>query len=224
MSDFARFKIFDVLTVVSFILSSVAMILVFFDGGDAKNIEHDIGKTDLNRSSLVQDKSQDISVSIDKAGEKNSNEVSSGEPVEFSKSMESDAQNSKTNEEDDLTATNGGMKNLIKDLEGVYKQDSSTAVKKQLNENTSAAVKDDKKNVHQILLKSFTDKDDAMLELNRMRLQHRDITSGIETSVKNYKQDGRQLFGVFGKINGDISLAEKSCEKFEARGVKCVIV
>jgi DNA-binding TFAR19-related protein (PDSD5 family) len=220
MSDFARFKIFDVLIVVSFILSSIAMILVFFDGDGVKNADNSINKLELNQAVVNQDKSQeggDVPVDL-----KIRNDIDS----EFNKVITDEDQIVAVDYED-VTAAKGDMKNLIKDLEGMYKKDSgvkskddSSDVKKKANENST---KDSQKTIHQIVLKSFIDKDDAMLELNRIRLQHRDITSGIETSVKSYKQDGRQLFGVFGKINGDISVAEKYCEKFESRGVKCVI-
>jgi len=107
------------------------------------------------------------------------------------------------------------INDLIKDLESVYGKSKSTIKSEKSTES--------KFSPGQIKFKSFIDKDDAMLELNRIRLQHKDLTTKIETSVKPYKYSGEIKFGIFGDAKTKQN-AENICNKFEERGVECSVL
>ncbi len=205
-----RTRISNILTPISFVLSLVAMILVILESSNftKKNIQEET----QDKNNLVSNKSQD-NIKNESITEDDINSVIENSDTSIQKTTVTLSEKNETRED---------MKDLIKDLEMVYsggKKSNTVDIKpKTANEKPS------KSDFYQILLKSFEDKDDAILELNRLRLQHKDLTSKIETSVKPFKKNDEKLFGIFGKIKGDIKLAESYCEKFESRGTPCVIV
>lgn len=197
-----KFAISNILTPISFVLSLVAMILVVLDSGNFQNKNNENNYQKATTSEI--NKSQD-----NKQNEINEDEVNNISSQTFENSTQETNEPTKQDEKVLLSE----MKDLVRDLESSYSP-----------KTTQEKSKTQSGNVHQILLKSFEDKDDATLELNRLRIQHKDLTSKIETSVKPFKRNGERKFGIFGKITGPYSQAEKYCENFESRGVECFIV
>lgn len=124
---------------------------------------------------------------------------------------------------------NTEMEDLITDIE------SSVVKNQQQKEKSDDKVKietistDNKQNADQVgkvyygLIKSFDDKDGAILELNKIRVQHSDIAKKYESSVRYYKSKDVNKYGIFFKANGDKE-AEDLCLTFEARGLECNVV
>ncbi|WP_146820275.1 hypothetical protein [Candidatus Deianiraea vastatrix] len=188
----------------------------FTDSSTQNNKILHISKTENTKSKTIDEKFDDeknkyeyIDKNIEEKTEKNKdiekNDISSNSDLEPKKSEE--------------------INDLIKDLESVYAKKTPKSVNLDQDLSNSPPNANDDKKIYSIKFNSFVDKDDAVLELNRLRLQHKDLVSKMETSVKPYKSGDKKYFGIFGKVkNGDKKTSQDLCDKFESRGIECVLM
>lgn len=200
----------NLLIVVSFIMSLFAFILIIVD---AKNFSTESIKSKKPilvsnekagiENKLIQEKEQKI--------EKNEQKIINETEVKIEKEIQQEDKSIKNKKDIE------NIESIIEDLEKIQE------VKKIDNKEKNEQLKSNIQSKSTIRFKSFNIKEDALLELNKIRLKHKDIFSKLDSQVKEERgSDNAKIYTVIGfvKTKND---ADNLCKKFELRNVKCSV-
>ncbi len=207
-------QIITVLTPVSFVISLVSLILVISDAEDftqnnikKRNIPHI--KYDINESGSIMENSPNDSAT--------DSYINKPTPINNAITITTEGSKSVT-----PPTKSPDIDDIINDLEVVnIKNNFGGSNKSAIQARQEKAPTGKQKTT--IIFQKHASKDDAILELNRLRVKHRDITSKIETVVKKIKSNNEEEYAIVGIVNGDRAFAQDICDKFEVRNVQCVV-
>lgn len=212
-------RVISILTPISFVISLVSLILVISDAENFanKNLDSKQPKHIQETQTLQNFTIENTPSNTDNVAKSETNEVKSSE-IKPNQETNTKPQNNTSNI---MSTKSIDIDDIISDLETIHAKKTGN---KQQPANNTATLQPQTKIKTQIQFKSFSNKDDATLELNRLRVKHKDLTSKIDTFVKKIKVGEVEKYIIAGNVNGDIKIAQDLCDKFEVRNVVCNII